>query len=74
MDKKENKDKDYYEVLKVGKHCTMDDLKKSYKRLAMKWHPFKNPLNQEKAMTKFKRINEAYEVFNTPNQFSSITH
>jgi len=61
MDK--NKDnKDYYGVLKVGKNCTRDDLKKAYQKLAMKWHPFKNLLNREKATHKFQRINEAYEV------------
>jgi len=53
---------DYYGVLKVGKNCTEDDLKKAYKKLAMKWHPFKNLLNREKATQKFRRINEAYEV------------
>lgn len=68
MDKKQDKE-DYYGVLKVGKTCTRDDLKKAYKKLAMKWHPFKNLLNREKAMRKFRRINEAYEVHNIQTQF-----
>ena len=71
MDKKKDKvPKDYYEVLKVGKQCTMDDLKKSYKRLAIKWHPLMNPLNWDKASKHFNRINEAYEVFDTLIVFS----
>lgn len=53
---------DYYNVLKVGKNATDEDLKKSYRRLAMKWHPDKNPNNKKEAEAKFKQISEAYEV------------
>lgn len=53
---------DYYNVLKVARNATDDDLKKSYRRLAMKWHPDKNPDNKKEAEANFKQISEAYEV------------
>ena len=53
---------DYYNVLKVNRNATEEDLKKSYRRLAMKWHPDKNPSNKKEAEAKFKQISEAYEV------------
>ena len=53
---------DYYNVLKVNRNATEEDLKKSYRRLAMKWHPDKNPNNKKEAEAKFKQISEAYEV------------
>lgn len=54
---------DYYNVLKVNRNATEEDLKKSYRRLAMKWHPDKNPGDVKKeAEAKFKKISEAYEV------------
>lgn len=53
---------DYYNVLKVPKTATDDDLKKAYRKLAMKWHPDKNPNNKKEAEAKFKQISEAYEV------------
>jgi DnaJ family protein B protein 4 len=53
---------DYYTVLKVPKNATDDDLKKAYRKLAMQWHPDKNPNNKKEAEAKFKQISEAYEV------------
>ena len=53
--------RDYYEVLGVNRDCSEDDLKKSYRRLAMKWHPDRNPDNP-KAEEHFKEAKEAYEV------------
>ncbi|XP_065860903.1 uncharacterized protein [Euphorbia lathyris] len=53
---------DYYNILKVHRKATDDDLKKAYKRLAMKWHPDKNPVNKKEAEAKFKQISEAYDV------------
>jgi len=53
--------RDYYEVLGVNRDATEDDLKKSYRRLAMKWHPDRNPENP-KAEERFKEAKEAYEI------------
>ncbi|GAV66728.1 DnaJ domain-containing protein/DnaJ_C domain-containing protein [Cephalotus follicularis] len=54
---------DYYNILKVNRNATDDDLKKSYKRLAMIWHPDKNPTaKRTEAEVKFKQISEAYDV------------
>ncbi|XP_024531797.1 dnaJ homolog subfamily B member 4 [Selaginella moellendorffii] len=59
---------DYYSVLKVDKNATEDDLKKAYRKLAMKWHPDKNPNNKKEAEAKFKQISEAYEVLSDPQK------
>jgi len=53
--------RDYYEVLGVGKKASADDIKRSYRRMAMKYHPDKNPGNKE-AEEKFKECAESYEV------------
>ncbi|KAK4786942.1 hypothetical protein SAY86_010775 [Trapa natans] len=53
---------DYYEILKVNRNATDDDLKKAYRKLAMKWHPDKNPNNKKEAEAQFKQISEAYEA------------
>ena len=53
--------RDYYEVLGVGKSADEKEIKKAYRKLAMKYHPDRNPDNKE-AEEKFKEINEAYEV------------
>ncbi|MEG0017329.1 MAG: molecular chaperone DnaJ [Hydrogenoanaerobacterium sp.] len=53
--------RDYYEVLGVNKGCTEDELKKSYRSLAKKYHPDLNP-GDKSAEAKFKELNEAYEV------------
>lgn len=53
--------RDYYEVLGVGKNASVDEIKRAYRRLAMKYHPDKNPGNKE-AEVKFKECAEAYEV------------
>lgn len=52
---------DYYKVLEVDKKASADEIKKSYRTLAMKYHPDKNPGNKE-AEEKFKEISSAYEV------------
>ncbi len=59
--------RDYYEVLGVDKNATADDLKKAYRKLAMKYHPDKNPGNKE-AEEKFKEAAEAYEVLSNPDK------
>jgi len=53
--------RDYYEVLSVSKDASQQELKKAYRRLAMKFHPDRNPDDQN-AEAKFKEINEAYEI------------
>ena len=52
---------DYYEALKVSRDASLDDLKKSYRKLAMKFHPDQNQGDKE-AEQRFKEINEAYDV------------
>ncbi|KZS09465.1 putative DnaJ subfamily B member 6 [Daphnia magna] len=53
---------DYYKVLEIQRSATTTDIKKSYRRLALKWHPDKNPDNQEEATSRFRELSEAYEV------------
>ncbi|KAA8526341.1 hypothetical protein F0562_008456 [Nyssa sinensis] len=59
---------DYYKILQVDKNASDDDLKKAYRKLAMKWHPDKNPKNKNEAEAKFKQISEAYEVLSDPQK------
>src|SRR6266850_3704829 len=59
--------RDYYEVLGVNRDAPEDDLKKAYRRLAMKWHPDRNPENP-KSEEHFKEAKEAYEVLADPNK------
>ena len=59
--------RDYYEVLGVNRDASEDDLKRSYRRLAMKWHPDRNPDNP-RAEEHFKEAKEAYEVLSDPNK------
>jgi len=53
---------DYYSILGIAKAASKDDIKKAYKKLAKKWHPDKNPTDQEEATRKFKEVSEAYQV------------
>ncbi|MHC4423493.1 MAG: molecular chaperone DnaJ [Planctomycetota bacterium] len=59
--------RDYYNVLGVGKNASADDIKRAYRRMAMKYHPDKNPDDKE-AETKFKECAEAYEVLSDPEK------
>ncbi|XP_004643072.1 dnaJ homolog subfamily B member 6 [Octodon degus] len=53
---------DYYEVLGVQKYASPEDIKKAYRKLALRWHPDKNPENKEEAERKLKQVAEAYEL------------
>lgn len=55
--------RDYYDILGVDRNATKDDLKKAYRKLAMQYHPDRNPDNKE-AEDKFKEAAEAYEILN----------
>ncbi len=59
--------RDYYETLGVSKNAEKGELKKAYRKLALKYHPDKNPDNKE-AEEKFKEAAEAYEILNNPDK------
>ncbi len=59
--------KDYYSVLGVSRQATPDELKKAFRKLAMKYHPDKNPGNKA-AEEKFKEVNEAYDTLSDPKK------
>ncbi len=59
--------RDYYEILGVTKSSTADEIKKSYRKIAMEFHPDRNPGNKE-AEEKFKEAAEAYEILSNPDK------
>lgn len=68
--------RDYYEVLGVNKNATNDEIKKAYRKLAVKYHPDKNP-GDKTAEDKFKEATEAYEVLSKPktrSQYDQFGH
>src|SRR3954466_10637515 len=59
--------KDYYKILGVDKKATQDEVKKAYRKMAVKYHPDKNP-GDKKAEESFKEVGEAYEALSDPQK------
>ena len=59
--------RDYYEVLEVSRSASGDEIKKAYRKLAIKYHPDRNPGDAE-AEAKFKEAAEAYDVLHDPQK------
>uniref|UniRef100_A0A023F7B1 DnaJ homolog subfamily C member 21 n=1 Tax=Triatoma infestans TaxID=30076 RepID=A0A023F7B1_TRIIF len=60
----------HYEVLEVEQDANEDDIRKSYRKLALKWHPDKNLNNSEEAKEQFQLIQQAYEILSDPQERS----
>src|SRR3989304_8407473 len=60
---------DYYDILGVARNASADEVKRAFRRLAMQYHPDRNP--EPGAETRFKEINEAYEVLSDPEKRAS---
>jgi len=66
-------DKDYYKILGVSRDATEEEIKRSYRKIAMQYHPDRNPGNKE-AEEKFKIASEAYEVLRDPEKREIYDH
>ncbi|MBA7700691.1 Chaperone protein DnaJ [subsurface metagenome] len=70
--------KDYYQILGVARNAAQEQIKKAYRKLAMQYHPDRNPGKEKWANEKFKEINEAFGVLGDPqkrrqyNQFGTV--
>ena len=68
--------RDYYEVLGVARECTPEEMKKAYRKLAMQYHPDRNPGSKESEAS-FKEVGEAYAVLSDPQkrqQYDAFGH
>lgn len=63
-----DKKRDYYEVLGIEKGADTQAVKRAYKKMALKWHPDKNPDDKETAEVRFREVAEAYEVLSDPEK------
>jgi DnaJ family protein B protein 4 len=59
---------DYYGILQLEKGCSDEDIRKAYKKMALKWHPDRNKGNETEANEKFREIAQAYSVLSDPNK------
>ena len=57
-----------YEILGINKNSSEEEIKKAYKKMAMKWHPDRNPGNSKEAEEKFMEINNAYKILSNKNK------
>ncbi|KFP33895.1 DnaJ subfamily B member 6, partial [Colius striatus] len=57
-----------YKVLGLQRSASQDDIKKAFHKLALQWHPDKNPSNKEEAEKNFKAVVEAYNVLSDPQK------
>jgi len=60
--------RDYYEVLGIGRDASPDEVRRAFKKLALKYHPDRNPDNRAEAEERFKEVAEAYEVLSDPQR------
>jgi molecular chaperone DnaJ len=60
--------RDYYEVLGVSRTAAVEEIKASYRKAALKWHPDRNPSNKEEAEVNFRECTEAYSVLSDPQK------
>jgi molecular chaperone DnaJ len=60
--------RDFYEVLSVSKTAAVEEIKASYRKAALKWHPDRNPENKQEAETRFRECTEAYSVLSDPEK------
>lgn len=63
----------YYDLLGVSPNASQEEIKKAYRKLAMKWHPDRNPGNKQ-AEEKFKEIQKAYDYLSNPNKQDFSNH
>jgi molecular chaperone DnaJ len=60
--------RDYYEILSVSKTASIEEIKSSYRKSAMQWHPDRNPENKQEAEIRFRECTEAYTILSDPKK------